>query len=50
MLDEKHIKTPSSCFDKNFISPVTITVKRDKTVKPALHSKNSNKFFDHRKG
>ena len=33
----------NSCLDKNFISPIVITVKRDKTVKLALDSKNLSK-------
>ena len=43
LLDEKHIIKLSSCSDKNFISPIVITVKRDKTVKLALDSKILNK-------
>ena len=39
LLDEKHIIKLNSCSDKNFISPIVITVKRDKTVKLALDSK-----------
>ena len=42
LLDEKHIKL-NSCSDKNFISPIVILVKRDKTVKLALDSKILNK-------
>ena len=30
LLDEKHIIKLNSCSDKNFISPIVITVKRDK--------------------
>ena len=43
LLDEKHIIKLNSCSDKNFISPIVITVKRDKTVKLALESKILNK-------
>ena len=43
LLDEKHIKKLNSFSDKNFISPIVITVKRDKTVKLALGSKIVNK-------
>ena len=43
LLDEKHIIKFNSCSDKNFISPIVITVKRDKTVKLALDSKILNK-------
>ena len=31
------------CSDKNFISPIVITVKRDKTIKPAMDFKAINK-------
>ena len=40
--DEKHIIKLNSCSDKNFISPIVITVKRDKTVKLTLDSKILN--------
>ena len=43
LLAEKHIIQLKSCSDKNFISPIVITVKRDKTVKLALDSKILNK-------
>ena len=43
LLDEKHIIKLNSCSDKNFISPIVITVKRDKTVKLASDSKILNK-------
>ena len=43
LLDEKHIIKLNSCSGKNFISPIVITVKRDKTVKSALDSKILNK-------
>ena len=39
LLDEKHIIKLNNCSDKNFISPIVITIKRDKTVKLALDSK-----------
>ena len=42
-LAEKHIINLNSCSDKNFISPIVMTVKRDKTVKLALNSKIWNK-------
>ena len=32
LLDEKYIIKLNICFDRNFISPMVITVKRDKTV------------------
>ena len=40
---KKHIIKLNSCSDKNFISPIVTTVKRDKTVKLALDSKILNK-------
>ena len=40
---EKDIKKLKSCPDKIFISPIVITVKRDKTVKIGLDSKILNK-------
>ena len=43
LLDEKHIIKLNSCSDKNFISPIGKTVKRDKTVKLAPDSKILNK-------
>ena len=43
LLDKKHIKKLNSCSDKNFISPIVIPVKRDKTAKLALDSKILNK-------
>ena len=43
LLAEKHIIKLNRCSDTNFISPIVITVKRDKTVKLALDSKIVNK-------
>ena len=43
LLDEKNIIKLNSCSVKNFISPIVIAVKRDKTVKLALDSKILNK-------
>ena len=43
LLDEKHIIKLISCSEKNFISPIVITVKQDKSVKLALESKILNK-------
>ena len=37
--DQEHIEKLQECFDKNFISPIVITVKKDKAVKLALDSK-----------
>ena len=49
LLDEKHIKKVNNCSDKNFISPIVITVKRDKTVQLALESKILNKSIQKNK-
>ena len=38
-----HIEKLQECSDKNFISPIVITVKKDKSVKLALDSKVLNK-------
>ena len=43
LLYEKHIIKLISCFEKNFISPIVITVKRVKTIKLALDSEILNK-------
>ena len=43
MLDEKHVIKLKSCSYRNFISPVVITVKKDKTFELALDSKILNK-------
>ena len=43
LLFEKHIIKLNSFSDKNFISPIVISVKRDKTVKLTLDSKFLNK-------
>ena len=45
LLDEKHIIKLNNSSEKNFISPIVITVKRDKTVKLALDSKILDKFI-----
>ena len=38
-----HIEKLQECSDKNFISPIVVTVKKDKSVKLALDSKILNK-------
>ena len=43
LLAEKHIVKLSSCPDKNFISLIVVTVKKDQTIKLALDSKVLNK-------
>ena len=42
LLAKKHIIKLNSCSDKNFLSPIVITVKGDKTVELALDSKVLN--------
>ena len=41
--EQGHIERLQECSDKNFISPIVITVKKDKSVKLALDSKILNK-------
>ena len=41
--EQGHIEKLEECSDKNFISPIVITVKKDKSVKLALGSKVLNK-------
>ena len=41
--DQGHIEKLNECSDINFISPMVITVKKDKSVKLALDSKVLNK-------
>ena len=41
--DQRHIEKLKECSDQNFISPIVITVKKDKSVKLALDSKILNK-------
>ncbi len=43
LLKEGHIEKLNSCTDDQFISPIVITVKRDKSVKLALDSRELNK-------
>ena len=42
LIDEEETIKLNSCSEKNFISPILITIKRDKTVKIALDSKIRN--------
>ena len=44
-MDQKHIIKLGKCSDRQFISPIVITVKKDQTVKLALDSKKINKFI-----
>ena len=44
-----HIEKLQECSDKNFISPIVITVKKDKSVKLALDSKVQNKAINKNK-
>ena len=41
--DQGHIEKLQECSDQNFISPIVITNKKNKSVKLALDSKNLNK-------
>ena len=45
LLDHKHIVKLDQCSDKQFISLIVITVKKDQTVKLALVLKKINKFI-----
>ena len=48
LIDQRHIiklNKLNKCSDKQFISPIVITVKKDQTVKLALDSKKINKFI-----
>ena len=42
LLEEGHIEKLNSCSDQYLISPIVITVKRDQSIKLALHSKVLN--------
>ena len=44
LIDQKHIKKMDKFSDKQFISPIVITVNEDQTVKLALALKKTNKF------
>ena len=43
LAEQRHIEKLQERSDKNFISPIVITVKKDKSVKLALDSKILNK-------
>ena len=45
LIDQKHIIKLDKCSDKQFISPIVITVEKDQTVKLALDSKKINKYI-----
>ena len=45
LIDQKHIIKLDKCSDKQFISPIVITVKKDQTVKLALDSKKIIKYI-----
>ena len=38
LLNQEPIKSPNKCSDKQFNSPIVITIKKDQTVKLALDS------------
>ena len=44
-IDQKHVIKLDKCSDKQFISPIVITFKKDQTVKLALDSKKINKYI-----
>ena len=44
-MDQNHIIKLDKCSDRQFISPIVITVKKNQTVKLALDSKKINKFI-----
>ena len=48
LIDQKHIIKLDKCSDRQFISPIVITVKKDQTVKLALDSKKINNKEQHR--
>ena len=45
LIDHKHIIKLDKCSDKQFISPIGITVKKDQTAKLALDSKKINTYI-----
>ena len=45
LMDQKHLKKLDKRSDRQFVSPIVITVKKDQTVKLALDSKKINKFI-----
>ena len=45
LIDQQHNIKLEKCSDKQFISSIVITVKKDQTVKLALDSKKINKFI-----
>ena len=45
LIDQKHVIKLDKCSDRQLISPIVITEKKDQTVKLALDSKNIKKFI-----
>ena len=43
--DQKHIIKLDKCSDRQFISPIVVTVKKDQTVKLALDLKKINELI-----
>ena len=43
LLRQGHIEKLTECSDKYFVSPIVITVKKDRSVKLALESRELNK-------
>ena len=48
-MDQNQIIKLDKCSDRQFISPIVITVKKDQTVKIALDSKKIKKFIQKNK-
>ena len=45
LMDQKHIIKLDKCSDRQFISRIVITIKKDQTVKLALDSRKINIFI-----
>ena len=48
-MNQKHIIKLDKCSDRQLISPIVITAKKDQTTKLALDSKEVNNFFHRNK-
>ena len=49
IINQKHILKLYKCSDRQLISPIVITAKKDQTTKLALDSKEMNNFFQRNK-
>ena len=49
LIDQKHIINLDKCSNRQFISPIVISLKKDQTVKLALDSKKINKLIHNNK-